>query len=76
MALTRLLLGVAREHAENRCAGILEGGYDLHAIRSSTEEVLAELSGNDARVPPPARPSRADALVAQYKKVHGRYWRL
>jgi acetoin utilization deacetylase AcuC-like enzyme len=75
-ALTRMLLGVASQHAQNRCAAILEGGYDLHALRSSTQQVLTELSGNDEPIPPPARASRGDALVAQYKQVHGRYWRL
>src|SRR5262249_15536027 len=44
-AMARALLEIAREPAGGRCAAILEGGYDVHAIRRSSQRVLAELQG-------------------------------
>jgi acetoin utilization deacetylase AcuC-like enzyme len=75
--MARSLLAVARECANGRCAAILEGGYDLTAIRNSAQEVLAELqqkSGTD--VPPSVDTSRAGPLLERIRKVQGRYWRL
>ena len=75
-ALARLLLGIARDHAGSRCAAILEGGYDLTAIRNSASEVLAELQGAPAPLAPPIAPSRAGGLLERIRKVQGRYWKL
>jgi len=75
-AMARLLLGVARDHAGGRCAAILEGGYDLMAIRSSANEVLVELQGDHEPLAAPATPSRAQALIERIKRVQGRYWKL
>jgi acetoin utilization deacetylase AcuC-like enzyme len=44
LGMTRSLLAVAEEVAGGRIAAVLEGGYDLDAIRGSTEAVLGELS--------------------------------
>ncbi len=75
-ALTRVLLGLARDHAGGRCAAILEGGYDLTAIRNSASEVLAELQGDQEPVAPPEAPSRAGGLIERIRKVQGRYWKI
>ena len=75
-ALARLLLGIARDHAGDRCAAILEGGYDLTAIRNSTGEVLTELRGDSRPLLPPPLPSRAGGLIERIRKVQGRYWKL
>lgn len=75
-ALTRVLLAIAREHAGGRCAAILEGGYDLTAIRDSASLVLTELQGDASTLPPPAAPSRAGGLIDRVRKVHARYWRV
>jgi acetoin utilization deacetylase AcuC-like enzyme len=74
--LARLLLGIARDHAGDRCAAILEGGYDLTAIRNSAADVLAELQGRGGQLASPAAPSRAGGLIERVRKVHGRYWKL
>jgi acetoin utilization deacetylase AcuC-like enzyme len=75
-ALARLLLGTARDQADGRCAAILEGGYDLTAIRNSASEVLTELRGDSDPLSAPAAPSRAGGLIERIRKVQGRYWKL
>lgn len=75
-AMAHALLGVAQEHAAGRCAAILEGGYDLTAIRQSSQQVLDELVGDAAPLPETSSPSRAGALLDRIKKVQERYWKL
>ena len=48
LGMTRSLLEVADDVAGGRMVAVLEGGYDLDAIRGSTEAVLTEL-GHGAR---------------------------
>jgi acetoin utilization deacetylase AcuC-like enzyme len=75
-AMTRTLLEIAREHAAGRCAAILEGGYDLTAIRGSAATVLQELRGAD-RLPLPLQvSSRGDALLERVAAIQRRYWKL
>ncbi len=73
--MARTLLGVAGAHARGRCAAVLEGGYDLTAIRTSAVEVLEEMRGENV-APPSPQPSRAGPLLDRIKKVQSRYWRL
>jgi acetoin utilization deacetylase AcuC-like enzyme len=76
-AMARSLLAVARECANGRCAAILEGGYDLTAIRDSATAVLHELrQAGSAELPAPPEPSRAGPLLERIRKVQGRYWKL
>ncbi len=76
-AMARSLLAVARECASGRCAAILEGGYDLTAIRDSASEVLQELrQTSGAELAAPTEPSRAAALLERIREVQGRYWKL
>jgi len=75
-AMAHALLGVAQGSAAGRCAAILEGGYDLMAIRDSAQRVLDELAGNAAAIPDVPQPSRAGALIERIKKVQGRYWKV
>ena len=44
VGMTRSLLQVAEEVADGRLVAVLEGGYDLEAIRGSTAAVLDELT--------------------------------
>ena len=75
-AMAHVLLEVARDHCDSRCAAILEGGYDLQAIRNSAQQVLDEFRTGAA--PPPAAPasSRGSALIERIRRVQSRYWRL
>jgi acetoin utilization deacetylase AcuC-like enzyme len=71
-----MLLDIARDHADGRCAAILEGGYDLTAIRNSASAVLTELQGERDPLAVPAAPSRAGGLIERIRKVQSRYWAL
>jgi acetoin utilization deacetylase AcuC-like enzyme len=75
-AMARSLLGVATAHAGGRCAALLEGGYDLTAIRNSSQRVLDELVNAAAPIPDAPRPSRAAALIERIRTVQGRYWKV
>ena len=70
--MARLLLRVAREHAQGRCAAILEGGYDLEGLQSSTRRVLDEMNGESLDVPLPAFNIRG--LLPRVWEVQQRYW--
>jgi acetoin utilization deacetylase AcuC-like enzyme len=63
-AMTRVLMRVAREHASGRLAAILEGGYDMRALRSSIPVVLDELGGATLDVPLATPQPRAGVLEA------------
>jgi acetoin utilization deacetylase AcuC-like enzyme len=74
--MTRLLLEVAKAHAGGRCAAILEGGYDLTAMRSSAQAVLAEMRHAGTAPPVPAPSSRARPLLDEITDIQKRYWKL
>lgn len=83
-SLTRALLDVAAQHAGGRCAAILEGGYDLLAIRDSSAAVLDELvqGASDERhgdAPPPSATlpdCDLDPVVDAMAARQRRYWQL
>ena len=45
VGMTRRLRAIADTHCGGRCAAILEGGYDLDALRGSVLAVLREMRG-------------------------------
>jgi acetoin utilization deacetylase AcuC-like enzyme len=73
-AMARSLLRIASEHCGGRFAAVLEGGYDLDALRSSVMRVLEEMDGRRLAEPLPAG-GGADRLVALIWSVQDRYWR-
>ncbi len=76
-AMTRMLVNVARAHANGRCAAILEGGYDLVAIHDSATQVLEELrEAHSEPLPRAAAPSHAGPLIERIRKIQGRYWKV
>jgi acetoin utilization deacetylase AcuC-like enzyme len=75
-SMARTLLEIAQAHAGGRCAAILEGGYDVSAIRSSSLHVLAELQGHRDPLPSPAVASQASELIDYIRKVQSRFWKL
>jgi acetoin utilization deacetylase AcuC-like enzyme len=68
-AMARLLMQVACEHADGRLAAILEGGYDMEALRTSVPAVIDELGGTaldqPLATPQPHAEVLVPALVAQ-----------
>ena len=73
--LARVLLRIAAEHAGGRFAAVLEGGYDLDALRGSVARVLDEMEGERLAEPLPATTGDCPA-VPRVAEVHGRYWDL
>lgn len=71
-AMARLLLQVARDHAQGRCAAVLEGGYDLEGLQRSTVQVLDEMGGTalDVAVPTPT----LRGLLPQVWEIQQRHW--
>jgi len=75
-AMARSLLAVATESAAGRCVAVLEGGYDLRAIRDSSARVLSELVGRGGAPQTPPAPSRASAVLDAVRRIQSRYWKL
>ena len=73
-ALARILLRVARDHAQGRCAAILEGGYDLEGLETSVVQVLDEMGGDRLDHPLPAY--ERQGLLPNVRAVQQRYWEL
>ncbi|HVN85662.1 MAG TPA: histone deacetylase [Candidatus Binatia bacterium] len=73
--MTRSLLRVAQRHAGGRCAAILEGGYDLTAIRNCSLTVLEELRAGGGVVES-APASRATPLLERVRRTQREYWKL
>ncbi len=74
--MTTALLRVAQEHAGGRCAAILEGGYDLETLCSSSLAVLDELRGAGLMGEPHVEPSRTSVLAERLVRLQREYWRL
>jgi acetoin utilization deacetylase AcuC-like enzyme len=72
--MSRSLLRIAEQHAGGRCAAILEGGYDLTAIRNSADTVLGRLRTPAGEVPS-APASRATPLLERVRRVHDGHWK-
>jgi acetoin utilization deacetylase AcuC-like enzyme len=75
-AMAHVLLEIARDHCDSRCAAILEGGYDLQAIHNSAQQVLDEFRTGAAPPPADCANSRGGALIERIRRVQSRYWRL
>ena len=71
-AMARVLLRIARDHAQGRCAAVLEGGYDLEGLQKSVRRVLDEMEGVHLSASLPSHPPQGLASTAW--KVQGRYW--
>jgi acetoin utilization deacetylase AcuC-like enzyme len=74
-AMARTVVRCAERSAQGRCVAVLEGGYNLDAIRRSARAVLAELRGTDATLPPAGR-SQAGRLLEGIRGVQSAYWKL
>ena len=73
-ALARILLRVARDQAQGRCAAILEGGYDLEGLETSVTHVLDEMGGDRLDRPLPAY--ERQGLLPNVRAVQQRHWEL
>jgi acetoin utilization deacetylase AcuC-like enzyme len=75
-AMARSLLRVAEETAGGRCVAVLEGGYDLEAIRDCSARVLDELRGDSSAPVASDSGSRAGPLLDALRRLQSQYWKL
>ena len=73
-AMARVLLRVACDHAQGRCAAILEGGYDLEGLQKSVVRVLDEMAGEALTQALPQTEARG--LLPRVRAVQRQYWEL
>jgi len=74
-AMTRFLMRMAERTAGGRCVAVLEGGYDLEALRRSAGAVLAELVGRDSPATNSGAASKATPVLEAVRRTQSRYWR-
>ncbi len=74
-SMARILLRIARDHAQGRCAAILEGGYDLTALKNSVGRVLDEMDGERLSRDIPEGEGSLHVLP-KIKEIHKRLWKL
>jgi len=73
LAMTRRLLDVAHEVCAGRLAAVLEGGYDLGALRSSAEAMLTGLAAAPGAPDPTGGRSHA---LEPLRRILRPYWDL
>jgi acetoin utilization deacetylase AcuC-like enzyme len=73
--MARMLLRLAERHARERIAFLLEGGYDLAALRSSVVGVLEEmqLGKNDDNDLSQFASNKLEPLLRSIRQVHEKY---
>ena len=74
--MARMLIAIANKFADGRIAFLLEGGYDLAALRNSVAAVLAALQKSDPSSPGerlPLAESRIEPIVRRVLQVHEKY---
>jgi acetoin utilization deacetylase AcuC-like enzyme len=74
--MTRALLRVADACCAGRCVAVLEGGYDLRALRECSAQVVEELRGNSATSDVAADSVRAVPVLDAVRRVQSEYWQL
>jgi acetoin utilization deacetylase AcuC-like enzyme len=74
-AMSRSLLGVARDHSEGRVVAVLEGGYALDALQESVASVLEEMGGEklDMAIP---QARGAEVVLDAVTRVQKGFWKL
>lgn len=75
IGMTRVLIDVARDVCGGRLAAVLEGGYDLTAIRDSAEAMLLEMARGPTAKRPRWEAPQTDALEP-LKQVLRPHWKL
>ncbi|MFQ5539457.1 MAG: histone deacetylase [Candidatus Binatia bacterium] len=73
--MASLLLDLAQKHASGKIAFLLEGGYDLEALRNSVAVVLEKMKG-EGRSEPAVQGDRqrVDPLIREILEVQEKYW--
>ena len=73
--MASLLLDLAQKHSSGKIAFLLEGGYDLEALRNSVAAVLEQLRVEGRSEPPlQVGGQRVDPLIQEVLNVQEKYW--
>ncbi len=75
-AMADMLVELAETHAAGRIALLLEGGYDLQALKQSVAGVLRSLRKRQAANPEAAGGAAIEPLVRHILRVQEKYWPL
>jgi acetoin utilization deacetylase AcuC-like enzyme len=73
--MARSLLRVADASAAGRCVAVLEGGYNLRALRDCSTLVLDELRGDSSVSGVPTDSERVAPVLDAVRRVQNDYWR-
>jgi acetoin utilization deacetylase AcuC-like enzyme len=73
-AMARTLIDAATQVCGGRVVAVLEGGYDLHALRDSSLAVLDQLCGKPLPAEIPSAPGHAAPLLDAVRRLHGGQW--
>lgn len=73
--MASLLLDLATKHASGKIAFLLEGGYDLGALRNSVAAVLEKMKG-EGRSEPVSHGGgeRVEPLIQEVLKIQEKFW--
>ncbi len=71
--LTALMMNLSRQAGNVPLLLALEGGYDLVALRKSTDEVLRTLLGDRPQGPPQVATELGAELVGRVRAIHRQY---
>ncbi|HEX9788741.1 MAG TPA: histone deacetylase [Candidatus Binatia bacterium] len=73
--MARVLIAQAKKFADGRIAFLLEGGYDLAALRHSVAAVLAELQAPEASAPGslPLAGSGIEPVIRRVLQLHDKF---
>ncbi len=74
-AMASLLVDLAEKHAGGKIAFLLEGGYDLKALKGSVAAVLQEMEGkHKSRTPLAPGGEQIHPLIHKILKFQEKYW--
>ena len=72
-AMAQVLLRLAERHAGGKIAFLLEGGYDLAALRKSVAAVLNAMQDKAHKDPPTAKSESIQPLIRKIRQIHEKY---
>ncbi len=73
--MASMLLELAQKHAAGKIAFLLEGGYNIEALRNSVSVVLEKMKGEDRSGPAvQIGMNRVDPLIRKILKFQEKYW--
>lgn len=67
--MTAQLLATVAESASGRCVSVLEGGYNIAALKASAERHISVMSGS-AKAPDITPSNTVNAIISQVREAH------